>query len=182
MKPMRPPRRLAGWLLFLVLVLPFGQAAIVRAEALGVARTVRMVEYTYDPKVITVAVGEPVTWRNAGKEAHTATLAGVFDTGRVEPGAEAAVTFDQPGTYRYVCQFHGGPTGEGMNGTVIVSAAIEAQGAPEVEPPANQGMPEAATMPAVGAASPELVLLVGMAWLIILLGLGFRLVEGFYFI
>ena len=39
-----------------------------------------------------------------------------FDTGRIEPGASATITLDQPGTYTYHCNFH-----ESMTGTIIVT-------------------------------------------------------------
>ena len=118
-------------------------AGLVPAARASTSVTIRVLEYTYDPKTTTIAVGSTVTWRNIGKEAHTATLTGVFDTGNIAPGREASWTFTQPGTFRYVCRIHGGPTGEGMNGTVIVTGGPEAEpsqptptpGTPKPEPP-----------------------------------------------
>ena len=44
--------------------------------------------------------------------AHTATAEeGAFDTGNIDPGASATVTFDAPGTYTYVCTDHSSMTG-----------------------------------------------------------------------
>lgn len=132
----------------------FGVALLLLALVTGTAAAqnggvrVLMIEYTYEPKTVTIVAGSTVTWHNAGREAHTATLAGVFDTGSVAPGSDATVTFDHPGTYVYACRFHGGPTGAGMNGTVVVTEA----------PPAK-GIPGGPALPPAGAPSSPLVAL-----------------------
>ena len=64
---------------------------------------------------ITIAVGGTVTWTNTDNQAHTATSSGNFDTGSIDPDATASVTFDEPGTYTYICSFH-----PFMTGTVTV--------------------------------------------------------------
>ena len=33
--------------------------------------------------------------------------------------------FDAPGEYRYYCEMHGGPGGQGMSGTIVVEAGAE---------------------------------------------------------
>ena len=110
--------------------------------------TIRVLEYTYDPKTTTIDIGSTVTWRNIGKEAHTATFVGVFDTGNIAPGREASWTFTQPGTFRYVCRIHGGPTGEGMNGTVIVTGGpAEEPSQPTPTPAAPKPEPPSPTVP-----------------------------------
>ena len=40
---------------------------------------------------------------------------GNFDTGSIAAGASATVTFDEPGTFTYICSFH-----PFMTGTVTV--------------------------------------------------------------
>jgi plastocyanin len=67
------------------------------------------------PDETTVAAGTPITVRNDDPATHTVTaLEGAFN---VEvPGGET-VTIDalEPGSYDYVCNFHGG-----MSGTLVV--------------------------------------------------------------
>jgi alcohol dehydrogenase (cytochrome c) len=64
-------------------------------------------EYDFAPQRIKVAAGSTVTWTNEGSLAHSATdQGGTWDTGLVDPGATATVTFDKVGTYRYFCQPH----------------------------------------------------------------------------
>lgn len=136
-----------------------------QAQAQGSNSTLVLAfEYSYSPKTVTVPAGSTVTWRNTGKAAHTATLAGAFDTGRIAPGAEATVTFRTPGTYRYVDRFYGGPTGEGMNGTVVVTAA----------PVVERGV-QGPSLPRVGSLDRDLPPLIAAGCLLVLLGFRMRL-------
>jgi plastocyanin len=83
------------------------------AKAAGGA-TVRMVDNAFDAPSITVAVGDTVTWTNAGAAPHTAT-ADEFDSGTVAPGETFTWTAEEPGTVTYLCTFH-----PGMEGTITV--------------------------------------------------------------
>jgi LPXTG-motif cell wall-anchored protein len=63
-------------------------------------------------------VGESVTWRNSGPSSHTATATGgSFDTGLLGRGESSTVTFDEAGTFSYICTPH-----PSMKGTVRVVA------------------------------------------------------------
>jgi plastocyanin len=90
-------------------------------------------QLAFEPKELEVAAGEKVTWRNAGKVAHTVTAdkskaadpalvsvpAGTkqWDSGFVSEGESFSRTFQKSGTYRYICIPH---EGAGMVGTVVV--------------------------------------------------------------
>ena len=67
---------------------------------------VEIADFAFGPAEITIAVGGTVTWTNTDSQAHTATSSGNFDTGSIDPDATASVTFDEPGTYTYICSFH----------------------------------------------------------------------------
>jgi plastocyanin len=67
---------------------------------------VEIADFAFGPADITVAVGGTVTWTNTDGQAHTATSSGNFDTGSIAAGASASVTFDEPGTFTYICSFH----------------------------------------------------------------------------
>jgi hypothetical protein len=73
-----------------------------------------------------------VAVRNDGAMAHSLTAVdGAFDTGLVDPGQSAQLTFDEPGIYRVFCSLHGTAAGEGMAGVVVVGDATpEAMSAP----------------------------------------------------
>ena len=75
--------------------------------------TVAIKGFTYDPARVTVRQGGSVTWKNQDASNHTVTFAskGPEDVGNLRDGRSATVTFDDPGTYRYICEFHPGMAG-----------------------------------------------------------------------
>jgi plastocyanin len=80
------------------------------------ATEVEMVKsYSFDPKVIEIEAGETVTWTNEDNFTHTVQVQGQEDH-KVERGESVEITFDEPGTYDYVCTLHR----QDMDGTVIV--------------------------------------------------------------
>ena len=92
------------------------------SEAAGGGTTVNMVDFAFTTEEVTVAVGEAITYRNGDSAPHTVTEGsdGVAADDpavneRLEPGDEAEVSFDEPGTYEITCLLH-----PQMNMTVIV--------------------------------------------------------------
>jgi plastocyanin len=80
------------------------------------ATEVEMVKsYRFDPKVIEIEAGDTVTWTNEDNFTHTVQVEGQEDH-KVEQGESVEITFDEPGTYDYVCTLHS----QDMDGTVIV--------------------------------------------------------------
>jgi plastocyanin len=80
------------------------------------ATEVEMVKsYRFDPRVIEIDAGETVTWTNEDNFTHTVQVQGQEDH-KVERGESVEITFDEPGTYDYVCTLHR----QDMDGTVIV--------------------------------------------------------------
>jgi plastocyanin len=67
---------------------------------------VEIADFAFGPVDVTIAAGGTVTWTNADNQAHTATSSGNFDTGSIAAGDSASVTFDEPGTFTYICSFH----------------------------------------------------------------------------
>ena len=77
----------------------------------GVAQ-VRIANYAFHPKTVTLRVGAKVTVTNDDSTAHTATArSGAFDTGTIKPGHSVQFTLRRPGIYQYYCQFHAFMTG-----------------------------------------------------------------------
>ncbi len=56
-----------------------------------------------------------MVFSNTSGVVHTATHAGVFDTGRIKPGTSVSVRFTQKGTFPYHCKIH-----HFMHGKIVV--------------------------------------------------------------
>lgn len=98
-------------------ILVEGATATPQASPAATGNTVRIVNLAYDPPQLEIAVGTTVTWTNDDQVSHTATSSdGLFDTGTIRAGESAEITFDEAGTFEYVCAFHAG-----MRATVVVS-------------------------------------------------------------
>ena len=93
-------------------------------------------EVWYDPPVISVTVGDSITWYNDDREGHTVTSGegsgrfgwmsdnfgtpdGGFDSGRFMPGESWSIKFEESGTFSYYCTIH-----PWMEGVVIVEKKI----------------------------------------------------------
>src|SRR5918992_952964 len=88
----------------------------------GGGAQVGMQNIQFDPAEVTINAGEAVTWTNDEAVAHDVDGSGPggdFSSGPeggMNEGDEFAFTFDEPGTYDYVCRVHA----PGMAGTVTV--------------------------------------------------------------
>jgi plastocyanin len=83
-------------------------------DANGVTIVIDDVKFTTPD--VTIAAGESVTFDNQDNQAHTATGDdSSFKTDTIRPGESKTVTFDEPGTYPFICSFH-----PFMKGTVTV--------------------------------------------------------------
>jgi plastocyanin len=118
--------------LFILALLAGGAVAVLPARAAD--QTVNAtLSNEFTPASVTVNQGEKVTWQNTGGRHNVK-----FDDGSFEQPPEPSVaswtvsrSFNQPGTFRYYCELHGGPGGSGMSGTVTV---LSAGGAPPPSP------------------------------------------------
>ena len=122
-------------------VVPQAQAGTQDAPA-G-ATPVRIINLSFDPASVTVQTGTAVTWTNEDAPPHTVTsVDGTFDSGIFDPGASFTWTFDQPGSFPYVCQLH-----PQMQGTVIVEgeATTEAASVAPAGAESTSGSQRAAT-------------------------------------
>ncbi len=99
------------------------------------AQSIRIADFHFQPSQRTVSVGETVTWTNEGPSPHTVTAVGEeFDAGVLDVGSTYAHTFEQPGTFAFVCVLH-----PDMNGTVIVEGDLPAS--PSVPLPSGSAVP-----------------------------------------
>jgi plastocyanin len=73
--------------------------------------------FTYSPTPITVDPGDTVRWTNLDTAQHSAvSVKEGFVSAVIGQNQSASVTFNDPGTFEYVCAVHGAS----MKGTVIV--------------------------------------------------------------
>ena len=107
------------------------------------ATTVVIANLAFDPSAITVPTGTTVAWTNEDAVPHTVTSTdGAFDSGIFDPGGSFAFTFNDPGSFAYVCQLH-----PQMQGTVT------AEGEAVAAAPATDS--QTATTAADTAAQPQ---------------------------
>lgn len=78
--------------------------------------------FNFEPGDVTIPVGTTVRWTNMGSGSHTVTADdGSFASDTLSNGGTFEFTFNNPGTYLYYCEFHGGPGGEGMSAVITVT-------------------------------------------------------------
>ncbi|MCC5948288.1 MAG: cupredoxin domain-containing protein [Nitriliruptoraceae bacterium] len=65
----------------------------------------------FAPESIVAQVGDTIEWEHTGSNPHTVTGED-FDSGSMSSGDTFEFTFDEPGTYTYTCEIHGGMDGE----------------------------------------------------------------------
>ena len=82
----------------------------------GVPGEVEIVDFTFTPEEITVPAGTTVTWRNADEAIHSvADRALGIESEDLAQGGSFEHTYEEAGTFPYVCGIHGY-----MEGTVVV--------------------------------------------------------------
>jgi LPXTG-motif cell wall-anchored protein len=92
------------------------QKVSARAAASG---SVTISDFQFAPAQITINQGDTVTWTNDGPTAHSATAPdGSFDTGIFPAGQSRSHTFNDAGTFSYICTPH-----PNMHDTVVVQAS-----------------------------------------------------------
>ncbi|HWQ80585.1 MAG TPA: cupredoxin family copper-binding protein [Anaerovoracaceae bacterium] len=102
----------------IMLLLVFGLSGCGPAEEENAVppdeNTVIIEDYKYQPSEITIQSGETVTWINRDSVRHTAT-GDSFDTGLLGKEEASSITFEEAGTFDYICTPH-----PYMEGSVIV--------------------------------------------------------------
>ena len=82
---------------------PSGAAAGARVAK---THTITMEATSFKPDRLTVAAGDTVVWVNKDPFPHTATSAGVFDSGSIDPEKSWKFRTTKTGTFDYICTFH----------------------------------------------------------------------------
>lgn len=90
------------------------------SSAFAEVHLVKMKSIGYEPKSISIKVGDSVQWRNIAYTEHSATAddIAILDTGLVAPkNVSKQVMFSKEGIYKYHCSIHG----KTMSGEVNVT-------------------------------------------------------------
>jgi len=96
---------------------------VAAVATIGTARAetieVKIDNFTFNPKQITVHPGDTVTWVNHDDIPHTVTSkTQAFRSKALDSDDKFSFTFTTPGTFAYFCSLH--PM---MTGTIVVEAA-----------------------------------------------------------
>jgi plastocyanin len=95
---------------------PTETPAAAQGQAEGAAaKEVRIDNFAFSPRELTVAPGTTVTWVNHDDVPHTATSTArprVFDSRTLVTDASYSFVFKTPGTYEYFCAVHPRMTGK----------------------------------------------------------------------
>jgi plastocyanin len=111
---------------------------------------VAVVDYAFRPANISARVGDSVVWTNQGRAPHTATAAGVFDTGMFRTGEQRTTTLRTPGSFAFACTIH-----PEMTGVLTVAAAGgESAPVPSPSPVATAADPTAAAAGTTSTTPP----------------------------
>jgi plastocyanin len=106
----------------LALVLTAGANAAVPPLLPAVA-TVHIKDFKFNPRALTVHVGDRVTFINDDDEAHTVTADDrSFDSEGLDTAGTWQHVFTKPATYRYFCELH-----PYMKATIVVLPAAPAK-------------------------------------------------------
>jgi plastocyanin len=105
------------------------------AGAAWAEAAVDIVDDDFTPGMVSVVVGDTVTWTNTGRKRHDVVgLRGEFRSERLATGERFEFTFTQPGTYHYQCTVHWS-----MAGTVLVTTSPATASPATVQPPDTSG-------------------------------------------
>ncbi|HYC44598.1 MAG TPA: cytochrome P460 family protein [Burkholderiales bacterium] len=78
---------------------------------------VNITGFAFGPAVMKVAVGQSITWTNADDSPHQVTLTSGTRTPVLLKGQSTSISFNEPGTFGYICGLH-----PNMKGSVEVAA------------------------------------------------------------
>ena len=74
--------------------------------------SVEIKNFAFEPKTVTIKVGQAVTWTNQDSAAHTVAGDGGIDSGDLSKGKSYSKTFDTEGAFDYHCSIHPSMTGQ----------------------------------------------------------------------
>ena len=82
------------------------------ASPAGTTQSIRMMGIAFEPKQVTVHVGDALEWANHDIVAHTATAKDKSWDVNVLAGKNGRMVMKAPGRFDYICRYHPNMTGE----------------------------------------------------------------------
>ncbi len=82
--------------------------------------TVKLSNFVFQPKVLTVKVGTTVEWINEKGRHSIMADDGSFESPTLAEGGRYEFQFTKAGTFAYHCHFHGDTGGKDMAGKIVV--------------------------------------------------------------
>jgi Plastocyanin len=70
-----------------------------------------MTNFKFNPSEIIINKGETITWINNDSAIHN-VVGDAFKSGNIAKGQQFSYTFNETGTFSYVCTYHPGMTGK----------------------------------------------------------------------
>ena len=99
-------------------------AAARRGQAVAANKvTVKISNFQFEPKSLTVKAGTTVEWVNEAGRHTVESDTGAFKSDVLTAGGRFEFKFTKPGAYAYHCGFHGDKGGKDMAGKIIVQRA-----------------------------------------------------------
>jgi len=98
-----------------VLILSMAAIAVACGTASSQSRIdVKIKDFMFGPKTLTVPVGTTVTWTNNDDDPHTVASIDktTFKSSALDTGEKYSYTFTKPGKYAYFCSVHPKMTAE----------------------------------------------------------------------
>lgn len=100
---------------------PEQQAASAPITATPVSNSVKISNFQFEPKELTVAAGTTVEWTDERGRHSVVAADGSFKSDTLVAGGRFEHKFDKPGTYSYYCGEHG----KDMSGVIVVAEAAK---------------------------------------------------------
>ena len=128
-KPWMRAELVLWWLVLLIgaatyyawYVAPPGQAAPRAAAGRAGRVTVKLTNFAFTPREVTIKAGTTLGWTDETGRHSIEADDGSFKSETLLSGGHFEHTFNQPGTFPYHCGFHGAAGGKDMSGVVKVS-------------------------------------------------------------
>lgn len=92
------------------------------ASTAAVKPTIKITNFKFEPKELTVTAGTTVYWINDGNRHTVEADDGSFKSEVLKQGDKFEHTFTRAGSFPYHCEFHGEKGGKDMAGKIIVKA------------------------------------------------------------
>ncbi len=98
-------------------------ANALKAQAVAAPQkaTVKIANFQFTPKNLTVKAGTIVEWVNESGRHTVVADDGSFKSETLTAGGRYEFKFDKPGSYSYYCGFHGDKGGKDMAGKIVVT-------------------------------------------------------------